>query len=175
MKEQDFDERLITRYLLGELPLQEAEVLDQLSFTDEEFALRLQVIENDLVDAYARGDLQGPALKHFTSVYLSSPKRRAKVKFAEALFKIAPPILPKGAKKQSLFAMPIFGWHTALATAALLLLFATAWLAMEVRRLRADNHALATARPAEQCTAETASSVTAARTCGEASTRPWGA
>jgi hypothetical protein len=150
VKERDFDDSVITRYLLGELPPQETERLDQLGFTDEDFVLRLQLIENDLVDAYARGDLQPPLLERFTSVYLSSPKRRDKVKFAQALFKVVPAMQPKRAGWQSLFTIPTFGWQTALAMATLLLLVTTSWLALENRRLRAERNALAVARPPVQ-------------------------
>jgi hypothetical protein len=140
LKEQISDDHLIRQYLLGELSLEETDRLDQLVFTDEEFAIRLQVVENDLVDAYARGHLEEPALRRFTSVYLSSPARRDKVKFAQALFKISPAPQPKRSGLQSWFSFPALAWQTAaLATAALLLLFTTSWLALENRRLRAER------------------------------------
>ena len=51
----------------------------------DEFAVRLQCVENDLVDAYVSGTLEGDILERFESFYLASPLRREKVKFAERL------------------------------------------------------------------------------------------
>lgn len=73
-------------YLLGSLPEVEAERLDEMSITDEDFAVRLSSAENDLVDAYVRGELSGETEERFRSFYLSSPKRQEKVRFAETLF-----------------------------------------------------------------------------------------
>jgi hypothetical protein len=80
-------EQQLTRYLLGALSEEEAERLDQLSIADEEFALRLNVVENDLVDAYVRGELKGEAQDRFDKYYLSSPKRLEKVEFSRALLR----------------------------------------------------------------------------------------
>jgi hypothetical protein len=82
MKRQTYDDKLLTDYLLGSLSEEEAERLDELSFTDDELAARLQVVENDLVDAYARGEMTGATLERFKSHYLASPMRREKAAFA---------------------------------------------------------------------------------------------
>jgi anti-sigma factor RsiW len=79
------DPQDLIQYLLGSLPESEAERLDELAVTDDEFAWRLTEAENDLVDAYARGELSGETLRRFETHYLSSEKRREKVKFADAL------------------------------------------------------------------------------------------
>lgn len=83
-KEQSDEE--FRQYLLGRLPGSEMERLDELSIADDEFAMRLSEVEDDLVDAYVRGELEGEQLQEFKKVYLSSPRRREKVAFAEALF-----------------------------------------------------------------------------------------
>jgi hypothetical protein len=72
----------IIRYLLGELPEDEAERLDEQSVVDDEFAERLRVVEDDLVDAYASGRLAGERVKRFEAFYLASPHRRDKAAFA---------------------------------------------------------------------------------------------
>lgn len=79
------DEQKLIEYLLGRLPEDEAVRLDELSITDDSFALRLNDAENDLVDAYVRGELSGETQERFRSFYLSSPKRQEKVRFAEIL------------------------------------------------------------------------------------------
>jgi hypothetical protein len=79
------DDQLLIRYLLGLLPEEETERLDELSIVGDDFACRLRDVENDLVDAYACGELSGETLARFQSTYLSSAERREKVRFAEAL------------------------------------------------------------------------------------------
>jgi hypothetical protein len=76
------DERLI-RYLLGLLPGEDAERLDEQCVIDDDAAARLRAAENDLVDAYVRGALNGERLARFESYYLASPLRREKVQFAK--------------------------------------------------------------------------------------------
>src|SRR5262249_22524789 len=85
---QTYDDRLLTRYLLGALPDEEVERLDELCIVDDELASRLQALENDLVDAYVRGEISGEDLGHFESFYLSSARRRQKAEFAAALLEL---------------------------------------------------------------------------------------
>jgi hypothetical protein len=80
------DNQILVQYLLGSLPEDNAEHLDELSVSNDEFAMRLSAIENDLVDAYVRGELSGQTLEKFQAFYLSTVKRREKVRFAESLF-----------------------------------------------------------------------------------------
>jgi len=77
-----YDEHELAQYLLGVLPPRETERLDQDSVADDEVAARLRILEDDLVDDYARGALTGETLKRFESHYLGSPTRRARVAFA---------------------------------------------------------------------------------------------
>jgi hypothetical protein len=78
-------DEVLVRYLLGSLPHEEAERLDELSIADDTVASRLSEAENDLVDAYIRNELSGETLELFRSVYLASPGRRQKVQFAKTL------------------------------------------------------------------------------------------
>jgi len=79
-------DKTLTCYLLGSLRQDQIERLDELSIVDEDFAARLDAVENDLVDAYVRGKLTGDTLQKFRAGYLSSDKRREKVRFAESLY-----------------------------------------------------------------------------------------
>ena len=81
----DYDDGRLIRYVLGMLNAGEAEELDELSMTDEDLAGRLRVVEDDLVDAYARGDLDADARARFESRYLAVPGARERLRFAEAL------------------------------------------------------------------------------------------
>ena len=77
------DDDELVGYLLGELSEEDAERLDEMSLVDDEFAARLRLVEDDLVDAYAGGRLSGERLKRFESFYLASPRRREKAAFAK--------------------------------------------------------------------------------------------
>ena len=156
MSKQTVDERVITDYLLGASSEAETERLDEMSLTDGDFARRLQAIENDLVDAYVRGRLSGNALTGFNSHYLTSPRRREKVKFAETFLAFtdnAAPALaeeaqsvsagiaasetvPRGASRFDLFALPRLRLQWGLAAVALVLLLAGGYLISENLRLR---------------------------------------
>ena len=72
------DERLerLEDYLLGLLSEAETEQLDELSITDEAFAWRLRAAEDDLVDAYVRGNLPAQTRARFEEFYLASPRHR---------------------------------------------------------------------------------------------------
>jgi hypothetical protein len=87
MTRRPIDEQLMTDFLLGNLPEEEIERLDEMSLADDDFANRLQAVDNDLVDAYVRGELSGTSLSRFKSNYLRSAKRRETVEFAETLQK----------------------------------------------------------------------------------------
>jgi hypothetical protein len=72
----------LVQYLLGALPPEETERLDEASIVDDDMAARLRRIEDDLVDSYVRGQLSGDTLARFESHYLSSRHRRERVEFA---------------------------------------------------------------------------------------------
>lgn len=80
-------DRRIVRYLLGDLPEEETEHLDEQSVVDDVFAQRLRIAEDDLVDAYVSGTLAEADRTRFEAFYLSSPRRRQKVAFAEELLR----------------------------------------------------------------------------------------
>jgi ABC-type multidrug transport system fused ATPase/permease subunit len=85
VNKENYNDQTIVRYLLGSLPENEIESVEELSFIDDEFAVRLNSVENDLVDDYVSGRLSGEKLERFDSYYLTSPRRRKKVKTAQAL------------------------------------------------------------------------------------------
>ena len=69
-------------YVLGLLPDEARERLDEASIADDEFAARLRTAETNLIDSYVRGRLAGSTLERFESYYLSSPHRRNNVRLA---------------------------------------------------------------------------------------------
>jgi hypothetical protein len=80
------DEYLV-RYILGLLPESETERLDEASIADDEIAERLRIVEDDLIDAYVRGNLDSETLERFEAYYLSSSARREHVRFAASLLR----------------------------------------------------------------------------------------
>lgn len=76
------DDRDLVNYLLGLLPEEEAERLDEASVVDDAVAARLCGIEDDLVDSYVTSRLDQNTRCQFEAFYLKSPRRREKVKFA---------------------------------------------------------------------------------------------
>jgi hypothetical protein len=124
----DFDDTQLVQYLLGKLPAEESERLDELSVTDDDFARRLRETENDMVDAYVHSELSGKALEEFRTFYLSSAKRREKVAFAEGLLRFqasAARVAIQSSKKASFFSR-------AFAPRRMVLQFAAAALAMSL-------------------------------------------
>jgi hypothetical protein len=86
----------LVQYLLGVLPPEDAERLDEASIVDDDIAARLRRVEDDLVDSYVRGQLSGDTLAQFESHYLASPHRRERVAFAgrflRAVDRVAGPV-----------------------------------------------------------------------------------
>lgn len=82
------NEQLIIDYLLGDLPEAEAGRLDELSVINDEFAIFLETIENELIDDYIRKELPENRHARFESYYLSTPERREKVAIARKILKL---------------------------------------------------------------------------------------
>jgi hypothetical protein len=154
---QQFDDQVLLRYLLGCLSEEEAERLDELSIADDAFAWRLNAVENDLVDAYVRGELSSGDLAGFKKSYLSSPKRMQKLEFAEALgsfdretvtagaqarpARTAPSPEPKEESSKTWsprrwFSVPRLALQWGFAGGAVAMLFVASYLLMENVQLR---------------------------------------
>jgi len=156
MSSEHRDPRVLTRYLLGALPDTETEKLDELAITDDELAWRLAEAENELVDAYVRGELSGEDLDRFRRHYLSSAKRREKVMFAGALRDH----VEKGHVDTPARALPVAARPArrapgrALAAAAVVLLAAAGYLLFANGRLRQELSAAQSQRAALQARAD---------------------
>ncbi len=146
-----------TRYLLGELSERERERLEAAYFTDEEAFDQMLVAENELYDAYVRGELPAAARARFEANLLTEPRGRERVKFARALAEAATaarpaPVLPEPAPAPpSLFAALRAcgaGLRFALAAAVLVIAISLPWLLFE----RAQTHAELRQLRAEQAT-----------------------
>ncbi|MBI2838602.1 MAG: hypothetical protein HYX75_09820 [Acidobacteria bacterium] len=79
------EDKLIVGYLLGDLSPEGKEQIELRCITDDEFFERILVIEDELIDDYARVEL--PPVEHdlFERNFLTSPERRRKVEIAKGL------------------------------------------------------------------------------------------
>jgi hypothetical protein len=134
LRDTPLDDQLLVRYLLGLLPPHEADRFDEASVVDDEVAARLRSVEDDLVDAYARGTLAIDLRERFESHYLASPRRRERVAFAAALTR-AVDEAPRPAAPASWRSRWMPALLPALAVAAALLVVASAGLLVESVRL----------------------------------------
>ena len=110
---------------------------------------RLSSIENGLVDAYVRGELAGADSERFRSHYLSSPVRREKVRFAEALASAADRTaavssLPVQAKRRGwLRPVPLLSAAACLLLLAVgVVLYQNGKLQNQIGRIRQESDAL---------------------------------
>lgn len=79
------DQERIRLYLLGELTGSDEEAVELRLLTDIEFAEELELIEEELVDQYAGGDLAPPERARLERCFFDSPERRRRLRVALAL------------------------------------------------------------------------------------------
>jgi hypothetical protein len=84
VQNQDKD-RLIIRYLLGDLPDDEQVRLEEEYFGDEDFFGQMLAVEDELIDAYAQGGLSARERELFEKHFLLSETRRRRLEFARLL------------------------------------------------------------------------------------------
>ena len=82
----DYDEKC-ERYLLGESSEQEQIQLEEAYFDDDALFERLRAVKDELIDAYARGDLTGQKRERFEQHFLASEPRRQRVEEARRLIR----------------------------------------------------------------------------------------
>src|SRR5262245_58796761 len=79
------DGRLVTRYLLGELPEGQEERFESEYFSSAGAFDELLAAEDELIDAYVAGRLPPEERARFENHFLSSPERLERVEFARTL------------------------------------------------------------------------------------------
>lgn len=141
------DKRLLIRYLLEDLNDRERVRTEERYFADNDFYTKLVVAEDELIDAYVRGELPRRTRTKFERAYLTNPHRRRKVESSRELLELFGGTLPspaprKGRVRALLQTLTGRGPRPVYAFACLLL-FAVlcgllSWSVLERRRLRAD-------------------------------------
>jgi len=143
------NEKLIARYLLGDLPEEQQVEIEDRAFADKEYLALVTSVENDLIDEYVRQELSETERRQFESRFLASAGRRKRVEFARALAGVpvaaAEPervVVSQPAKwtwRDSLYAFLIrLNPAAKFATVAVMLFltFGGVWLFAETMRLR---------------------------------------
>lgn len=90
----------LREYLYGELSGESRDALEEKIFSDEEFAAKLDDYENNLIDAFVRGEMTGEQTHRFREKYITSVSRLARVDLARSLNRaspVGPAILEVGA------------------------------------------------------------------------------
>lgn len=148
MKQTQDSDDLIERYLLGELSVAERTALENEYLVDKAKYDQVCRIEDDLLYRYARGALSPSDRERVERQYLTNPWRRRHLEFAKALAQVIDgELATRSAAKRTtdvswmtrLDALPhsLRGvLRLAPAVAAILVVFAGSWLAIETSRLR---------------------------------------
>src|ERR1051325_10693415 len=89
MKNKINDDKLASRFLLGDLPEEQKAQLEERFFTDDDYFEYMLAVEDELIDDYAQGALTGRERERFETYFLNSPERRSRLEFARALQKTA--------------------------------------------------------------------------------------
>ncbi len=147
------EENQIRDYLLGNLPAEQAERLEERLLRDEEFAEQMSLVEDELTEDYARNVLSPREREQFQKRFLSIPRRRRKLMMVRELRKYARPS-PKPSWFEWLDTILAPQWRAA--TAAVLLLVVgigvwrvTVWPSDVQKGMVALNEAYQTQRPIE--------------------------
>lgn len=150
-REEQAQDALIVRYLLGGLPEDQAAEVEDRAFADEGYLAEIQAAEADLIDAFVRGELPEADRRSFEHRFLASPQRRSKVEFARTLTRLAdqysgvPAVRETSSPLQALINL-IRGWNPGLqfaaGLAALVCVVGVSWLLVHDSQMRSQVAAL---------------------------------
>lgn len=131
----------LRRYLLGESTAEERTSVEQRLMRDQPYLDEMARAEDDLIDEYARGELEPAEKEKFESLFLNIPERREKIAFSQALHRAARPQAAAPPERTRSSSGP--GIFTALLAAAVVLLAFTSgffyWRLAQTRGQLADS------------------------------------
>ena len=78
---------MICKYLLGELSERQQAELEARYFADDQLFEQLLMVEDELIEKYARGEVSGSERDLLERYFLRSQERRKRVMFVQALMK----------------------------------------------------------------------------------------
>lgn len=135
------------RYLLGEGSEAERERLEAEFFSDDDAFQKMLSAEDDLIDAYARGELSATDRRQFQERFLTSADGRERVEFARVFADargartIATPVAPSPGFFASVFGNTA-AWRVAFAAVAIAAMVGFAWLLVERSRMNTELNEL---------------------------------
>lgn len=138
------NETVLKRYLLGEASSNECDKIERECLANKEFFEQLLVVEDDLIDEYARGELNATERKRFERQLLATPGQRerllnARVLLAEARAKRSAPVSSKQFLSDRWTSwLGVLGQRNALAFVTLLLLIISAGIAVRIWQRNAE-------------------------------------
>jgi hypothetical protein len=152
MNSDAYNETALKKYLLGEFSGKELDELERGYLADSDLLERLLVVEDDLIDQYARGELNPTERQQFERQLLASPGQRerlvnARVLLAVARAKRSAPVSSKQALSDKWTSwVGVLSQRSALAFVTLLLLVIGGGIAVrvwqrnaELRRIQAQS------------------------------------
>lgn len=137
-----FDEgyTMMKSYLLDELSPEQREEVERTYFADSKVFEELQMIEAELIDDYASGEMDSMESAKFERIYLSNPSKKFRVDFAKSLHQKADegaPLIASPTRSRWLVAALL-----ALAAAASLFFAETLRLRGQIARINDENQRL---------------------------------
>jgi anti-sigma factor RsiW len=150
MKQRADSEKLMIRYLLGDVPEDEQIRIEERFFTDDEYFEQLLALEDDLIDDYVNGELTDREREQFEEYFLASPTRRQRVEFAKTFMRAGSlPALAEIAMPGEARPEPVPWWRTVMVfwraqgplrrfalAASVVLALGGSWLIVNTMRLR---------------------------------------
>ena len=159
MKDERTNEERLARYLLGQVPEEEQQEIEQHAFDDDEFYRQILEVEDDLRCAYAQGTLPRAQKELFEKRFLIFADERKKLALARDMIAVLrqAPVADAWSKAsnrderktdRSLLSW-ILGWASpvpryAVAAAALVVVAGVVWLLFETAKLRNEINRLHT-------------------------------
>ncbi len=98
---ESFEERLIIRYLLGELSEEERYRFEEQYFSRDSSVDLLEAVRDDLIDSYLGGQLPQAERERFEQHFLASPHHAKKLEFTRSLKKLLTDTPPQPAVPSS--------------------------------------------------------------------------
>ena len=142
------------RYLLGLCSQAERERIEAEYFEDGAAFQAMLTAEDDLIDAYARGELTDEERRRFETHFLTSTRGRERVQFARAFAGVELKASVVGTKRPTTWlniSESLRGWPLRIATAAavIVVVVALSWIFVERRRMSElrEEHAEVSKQP----------------------------
>ena len=79
LTENFYNEERLRDFLLGDSSESERAALEDRFLAEEDFSAQVQVVEDELIESYLRGELSARDRKRFEAAFLTQPRRRERV------------------------------------------------------------------------------------------------